>query len=411
MKEIKKCPYCGEEIAATAQKCEYCGESLKAENSQTESKTMIVCPVCGEDVKEGTEACPYCHERIEKGSPTVIPNAEINNSPELTVKTELEEKRPGFFEYYFYDASIRHIINFTGEISRKQFWMGMLILYIFFAVFVLITEIFVHLDCAIWVSKSLLTLITISAILLNISLLSITIRRLHDCSWSGWWVLLLGPLTLPILICKGKTKCKRVKHNKTDFIIWGILGLLFLSLAAITVDHEASYSGEDPVLVSAVREEIDQSAKSSDTNDNKITIATYTDEVHQYKYSLKKNEYDQFENVLYQRIIDTGENFEFNLEDFNCGDNQVMISSISDYAVKDEKIVIIGTYDGTGMFAGDYVIFLDMSDETLNYVDFGHSAEFINNKTQIKVAHLTLTKEGDCEAENEYSTEETIYNL
>lgn len=410
MKEIKKCPYCGEEIAVTAQKCEYCGESLKVENSQTESKTMIICPGCGEDVEEGTQACPYCHERIEKGTLTVIPNAEINNSLELTVKTELEEKRPGFFEYYFYDAFIRHIINFTGEISRKQFWMGMLILYIFFIVFVLITEILVHLDCATWVSKSLLTLVTISAILLNISLLSITIRRLHDCSWSGWWVLLLGPLTLPILICKGKTKCAHVKHNKIDFIIWGIIAfLLFVSIVA--GNNKNSYSGENPVLVPAVREEINQSVNSSDTNDDKITIATYTDKVHQYKYSLKKDKYDQFENVLYQRIIDTEENFEFNLEDFNCGDNQVMINSISDYAVKDEKIVIIGSYDGTGMFAGYYVIFLDMSDETLNYVDFGHDAEFINNKTQIKVSHLTLTKEGDCEAENEYSTEETIYNL
>lgn len=59
-KEIKQCPYCGEDILAVAKKCKHCGEWL-TEEEPTPVK-MIPCPTCGEDVEEGVDVCPHCGE-------------------------------------------------------------------------------------------------------------------------------------------------------------------------------------------------------------------------------------------------------------------------------------------------------------------------------------------------------------
>lgn len=59
-KEIKQCPYCGEDILAVAKKCKHCGEWL-TEEEPTPVK-IIPCPICGEDVEEGVDVCPHCGE-------------------------------------------------------------------------------------------------------------------------------------------------------------------------------------------------------------------------------------------------------------------------------------------------------------------------------------------------------------
>jgi predicted amidophosphoribosyltransferase len=65
MEETKRCPYCGEEIKASAKKCRFCGEWLDKAPAE---KKMIACPICGEQIEEGTDVCPHCHEHVDGSS-------------------------------------------------------------------------------------------------------------------------------------------------------------------------------------------------------------------------------------------------------------------------------------------------------------------------------------------------------
>ena len=49
MNETKSCPYCGEEILATAKKCKHCGKWLEKK-----------CPQCGEWINAEAKKCRYC---------------------------------------------------------------------------------------------------------------------------------------------------------------------------------------------------------------------------------------------------------------------------------------------------------------------------------------------------------------
>lgn len=59
--ETKNCPFCGEEIMATAKKCKHCGEWLEKQEENFETKE---CPVCGESIPVNATTCEHCGENI-----------------------------------------------------------------------------------------------------------------------------------------------------------------------------------------------------------------------------------------------------------------------------------------------------------------------------------------------------------
>lgn len=62
--ETKTCPFCSEEILVTAKKCKHCGEWINTNNIQTQA-TMINCPFCGKSVSADAEKCPNCEEWLK----------------------------------------------------------------------------------------------------------------------------------------------------------------------------------------------------------------------------------------------------------------------------------------------------------------------------------------------------------
>lgn len=96
-----------------------------------------------------------------------------------------------YLRLYFWDIISKHYFDFRGRTGRKTFWLFTLNM----AIINLILGIF---------SLTILSII-VSLFLLTPSF-CITIKRLHDIDFSGWWVLigfipLLGFIALIVMNC------------------------------------------------------------------------------------------------------------------------------------------------------------------------------------------------------------------
>ncbi|MFQ1016734.1 DUF805 domain-containing protein [Gilliamella sp. BG7] len=81
---------------------------------------------------------------------------------------------------WFIDCITKNYANFNGRARRKEYWM--------FALFnFILTFIAAIIDKMI---GSPLAITAILALALLLPSLAVTVRRLHDTSKSGWWVLL-----------------------------------------------------------------------------------------------------------------------------------------------------------------------------------------------------------------------------
>jgi uncharacterized membrane protein YhaH (DUF805 family) len=81
---------------------------------------------------------------------------------------------------WFIDCITKNYANFNGRARRKEYWMFVLFNSI-------LTVIAIVIDTMIG-SPLVVTIILVLALLLPN--LAVTVRRLHDTSKSGWWVLL-----------------------------------------------------------------------------------------------------------------------------------------------------------------------------------------------------------------------------
>jgi uncharacterized membrane protein YhaH (DUF805 family) len=92
-----------------------------------------------------------------------------------------------YIEKYFLDVIVGQFADFKGKATRKQFWFFFLCNFIVALLIRLVTRIFFG-------TNSFTGNIIGLAYLLIIALpyLSITVRRLHDRNFSGWWLLVLA---------------------------------------------------------------------------------------------------------------------------------------------------------------------------------------------------------------------------
>lgn len=241
MDQTKRCPYCSEEILATAQKCKHCGEWLNVETQKVEKK-MINCPICGELIEEGIKQCPHCKENVSSAKSVA----------KVTPVVPADEPR-SFFDYYLIEPFFRQYLTFKGRLNRKHYWVSMLVWFLIFAeLFTLFWyHFFVWILYDIWIIASI------------IPLYATTTRRLRDVdsdpSIFAWFFLLTGSPFLLFWTCKkpedesSRTDGLKpdipqsVKFKLSDKIITLILVLLFVfgTNGPMWIDEDNMNEGEN----------------------------------------------------------------------------------------------------------------------------------------------------------------------
>lgn len=98
-------------------------------------------------------------------------------------------------EYFI--GAFKKYADFTGRASVKEYWMFILFYIIFFVILLVIDSL---------IGTAILSLIF--SVVLILPSISITARRLHDTSRSGWWQLislipLLGAIVLIVFLVQG----------------------------------------------------------------------------------------------------------------------------------------------------------------------------------------------------------------
>lgn len=272
--ERRKCPYCGEEIAATAKKCRFCGEWLEKpqQPAQRPAQPQPAPQIQPQPVQPQQPQRPAPQPQpVYQPQPT--PNQPDPQPEAEEPQPEVEEYQPkGFFQNYLVDCFLRPYADFSGVTSRKEFWLCYVAMIV---ASIGLTGLVLLLMAVAGVSGGLIATILCSIVGLGLVVpgLAISVRRLRDAGLSPWLLLVslvpgLGALALLVMYClPTKYEETETRFNMIDGIVTGgcvvLLGIgVWMSLSALGSLGQSGYDlgefGDDEVGAAVLDEDYDE---------------------------------------------------------------------------------------------------------------------------------------------------------
>ena len=280
----KKCPFCGEEIAATAKKCRFCGEWLELPQQSVQR------PAQPQPAPQPIQPQPVQPQQPQRPAPQPQPVYQPQPTPNQPdpqpeaeePQPEVEEYQPkGFFQNYLVDCFLRPYADFSGVTSRKEFWLCYVAMIV---ASIGLTGLVLLLMAVAGVSGGLIATILCSIVGLGLVVpgLAISVRRLRDAGLSPWLLLVslvpgLGALALLVMYClptKYEHEETETRFNMVDGIVTGGCVVLFgigawLSLSALGSLGATDSSGydlgefdDDEVIEMVEEDSVDDGPKS-----------------------------------------------------------------------------------------------------------------------------------------------------
>ena len=294
----KKCPFCGEEIAATAKKCRFCGEWLELPQQSVQRPAQpqpAPQPIQPQPVqpqqpqRPAPQPQPVYQPQPTPNQPDPQPEAEEPQPEVEEYQPEVEEYQPeveeyqpkGFFQNYLVDCFLKPYADFSGLTSRKDFWLCYVAMIV---ASIGLTGLVLLLMAVAGVSGGLIATILCSIVGLGLVVpgLAISVRRLRDAGLSPWLLLVslvpgLGALALLVMYClptKYEHEETETRFNMVDGIVTGGCVVLFgigawLSLSALgslgatdSSGYDLGELGDDEVIEMVEEDSVDDGPKS-----------------------------------------------------------------------------------------------------------------------------------------------------